>query len=158
MVMQKSADSKQLLESVINEYLKHVVKKVDTDAYYAEEYLLELGRQGFFDSKGYSKQEVIEREAMLVGKTSELCMTTGFNLWCHLASLTYIRNCGNEYLKDELLPNLENGEYLGGTGLSNPMKYYSGLDKLHLKARKNRGGHTDSDNLAPGSNLKGNQS
>ena len=156
MVMQRSIDSEQLLDSVISEYLKPVVKKVDTDAYYAEEYLLELGRKGFFDSEGYSKQEVIEREAMLVGRTSELCMTTGFNLWCHLASLTYIRNCGNQYLKDELLPKLENGECLGGTGLSNPMKYYSGLDRLHLKAEKTKGGYTISGNLASVSNLKEN--
>lgn len=156
MMTLEETDTKTLLDSLIKEHLKPVVKKVDTEAFYAEDYLLELGYKGFFNSKGCSEQEILEKEAMLVEKTSELCMTTGFNLWCHLAALTYIRNCDNEYLKRELLPCLENGECLGGTGLSNPIKYYSGLDKLHLKAERTKDGYTISGNLASVSNLKEN--
>lgn len=156
MMTLEETDTNELLDSIIKEYLKPVVKKVDTEAFYAEDYLVELGYRGFFNSKGCSEQEVLEREAMLVEKTSELCMTTGFNLWCHLAALTYIRNCNNRYLKIELLPCLERGECLGGTGLSNPMKYYSGLEKLHLKAEKSEGGYRISGHLASVSNLKEN--
>ncbi len=156
MMTLEKTDQDELLDSVIKEHLKPVVKKVDTEAFYAEAYLLALGHQGFFDSAGYTVKEVVERETMLVERTSELCMTTGFNLWCHLAALTYIRNSDNQYLKDELLPCLEKGECLGGTGLSNPMKYYSGLEKLHLKAEKAEGGYVISGNLASVSNLKEN--
>src|SRR5699024_251686 len=97
-----------LLDTIIKEHLKPVVKKVDAEAFYAEEYLLELGYNGFFNSSGHTQQETLKREAWLVEKTSEFCMTTGFNLWCHLAALTYIRKSDNQYLKENLLPRLEN--------------------------------------------------
>lgn len=49
---------------------------------------------------------------------------------------------------------LENGEMLGGTGLSNPMKYYSGLEKnLCLKARRSGSGYVLSGRLPSVSNL-----
>lgn len=156
MVTLNHTATEELLDSIIKKYLDPVVKKVDTEAFYAEEYLRELGVEGFFKSEGHPRQEVLEREMMLVRKTSESCMTTGFNLWCHLAALTYIRNCNNQYLKSELLPLLEKGECLGGTGLSNPMKYYSGLDKLHLRAEATQGGYTISGHLPSVSNLKEN--
>lgn len=156
MMTLEETDTAGQLDSIIKEHLKPVVKKVDSEAYYAEDYLLELGYKGFFKSEGYKNHEILKREAWLIEKTSRVCMTTGFNLWCHLASLTYIRNCDNQYLKDTLLPRLENGECLGGTGLSNPMKYYSGLEPLHLKAERADGGYNITGNLAAVSNLKEN--
>jgi hypothetical protein len=152
MIVEQVKD-KQLLDSIINQDLKPFVKKIDANAYYAKEYLINLGRNGFFDSEGLDYKEVLEREAWLVGKTSEYCMTTGFNLWCHLAALTYLRHTDNDYLKSELLPKLEKGESLAGTGLSNPMKYFSGMEPLHLKAERKKGGYSINGNLGAVSNL-----
>jgi hypothetical protein len=147
-------NGEQVLDKIIREQLKPLVKKVDQQAYYPEEYLQTLAENGLFTSDGHQMDEVRRRETILVERTAEACMTTAFNLWCHLASLTYWRHCDNQYLKSEILPSLESGEFFGGTGLSNPMKYYSGLEPLHLKARRGEGGYVISGSLASVSNLK----
>ncbi|OZT76652.1 acyl-CoA dehydrogenase family protein [Salinicoccus roseus] len=147
-------NGEQVLDKIIREQLKPLVKKVDQQAYYPEEYLQTLAENGLFTSDGHQMDEVRRRETILVERTAEACMTTAFNLWCHLASLTYLRHCDNQYLKSEILPSLESGEFFGGTGLSNPMKYYSGLEPLHLKARRGEGGYVISGSLASVSNLK----
>lgn len=143
----------ETLETIIAEQLKPFVRKVDEEAYYAQEYLQELGKAGFFSSQHVPIHELLEKEAKLVEETATYCMTTAFNLWCHLAALTYVRNSKNAYLQDNLLPKLENGEVLGGTGLSNPMKYYAGLEKLHLKAKRTSEGYIVSGTLPAVSNL-----
>ncbi len=139
-----------ILDELIQKQLKPFVRKIDTDAYYAEDFLKSIGKAGYLNSCNgvdYS------REVSVVEETAKICMTTAFNLWCHLASLTYIRACHNPYLKGEILPKLENGTILGATGLSNPMKYYAGLEKLHLKADKNKNGYLVNGILPSVSNL-----
>ena len=142
-----------LLENIINEELKPYVKRIDTEAYYAENYLRKLGEAGFLSSANKSKKDTIKDEMYLVEETAKICMTTAFCLWCHLAALTYVRNTKNEKLKNKLLPALESGEILAGTGLSNPMKFYAGLEKLHLSAKKVEGGYLVSGVLPSVSNL-----
>lgn len=89
----------------------------------------------------------------VVEETAKTCMTTAFCLWCHLAALTYVRHTGNKTLKNKMLASLENGEILGATGLSNPMKYYAGLEKLHMNAKPIEGGYILSGVLPSVSNL-----
>ena len=47
----------------------------------------------------------------------------------------------NEHLKREWLPAMMGGERLAGTGMSNPMKHFAGIEKLRLKATPTRGGY-----------------
>ncbi|MBT2695752.1 acyl-CoA dehydrogenase family protein [Bacillus sp. ISL-55] len=138
------------LEVLIQEQLKPFVRKIDAEAYYAEEFLKSIGKAGLLNSKAGVDYST---EVRVVEEVSKVCMTTAFNLWCHLASLTYIRNSDNSYLKEEILPQLESGQVLGGTGLSNPMKYYAGLEALHLKAAKTNKGYTVNGQLPSVSNL-----
>ena len=142
-----------LLENVINEDLKPYVKRIDAEAYYAENYLRKLGEAGFLSSENKSKKDTIMDEMYLVEETAKVCMTTAFCLWCHLAALTYVGIPKNEKLKNELLPALESGEILGGTGLSNPMKFSRDLENLHLSAKKVEGGYLVSGVLPSVSNL-----
>lgn len=138
------------LAVLIEEQLKPFVRRIDAEAYYAEEFLKSIGKAGFLNS---DTGVDFTTEVRVVEEVSKVCMTTGFNLWCHLASLTYIRNSENRYLKDEILPLLEKGQLLGGTGLSNPMKYYAGLETLHLKAAKTNEGYRVNGQLPSVSNL-----
>ncbi|MEH7884745.1 acyl-CoA dehydrogenase [Bacillus sp. JJ1609] len=139
-----------ILDELIQKQLKPFVRRIDSDAYYAEDYLRSVGKAGFLDSRNGVD---FSKEVRVVEETSKICMTTAFNLWCHLASLTYIRNSENAYLKNEILHKLEKGELLGGTGLSNPMKYYAGLEALHLKASKTNEGYIVKGQLPSVSNL-----
>ena len=89
----------------------------------------------------------------VVTETAKVCMTTAFCIWCHLAALTYLRKSKSDYLKATILPKFENGELLGATGLSNPMKFYAGLENLHLRAVKVEGGYVINGVLPAVSNL-----
>lgn len=141
------------LRNIINEKLKPYVKKIDEEAYYAEDYLFELGKQGYFDSSNKTVEETLLDELTLVKETAKVCLTTAFCLWCHLAGLVYIRNTENTGLQQKLLKQLENGTLLGATGLSNPMKYYAGLENLHLKAERVNDGYVVNGVLPAVSNL-----
>lgn len=151
--MNRGIVEKSLLENIIEEELKPYVKKIDTEAFYARNYLIRLGKAGYFKSDGKTEEEYILEEMRLVEVTSKVCMTTAFCLWCHLAGLTYVRNTKNKELKNKFLPLFENGELLAATGLSNPMKYYAGLENLHLNAEETEGGYILSGVLPAVSNL-----
>lgn len=142
-----------VLQALIDEKLKPFVKKIDEEAFYAEDFLYALGKSGFFDSSQKNEQTMLLDELMIVQETAKVCMTTAFCLWCHLAALTYIRKTGNASLRTKILPLLENGEVLGATGLSNPMKFYAGLEKLHLTAERVDGGYVVNGVLPAVSNL-----
>jgi len=146
-------DTRPIVERCIREELKPYVKKIDTEAYYPRDYLTALGRSGLIRSDEQPLAGVLLRETALVEETSSVCMTTGFNLWCHLAAVTYLRFSDNAYLRQTILPQLENGFLLGGTGLSNPMKFYAGLERLHLKATRCEQGYRIAGTLPMVSNL-----
>jgi hypothetical protein len=141
------------LEDILKEKLKPIVRQIDEHAVYPIEVLQAIGEAGYLSSTGKTLKETAAGEIDVVKQVSKYCMTTGFNLWCHLAALTYLRHTSNEELRKRLLPKLESGEVLGGTGLSNPMKYYAGLEKLHLKTTKTTGGYIISGVLPAVSNL-----
>lgn len=142
-----------MLEDLIREKLKPIVKQIDLDGFYPKEYLISLGKAGLLQSDQLNDKEMIFHRLRLVEETAKVCMTTGFTLWCHLAALTYLQKSGDQFLKETLLRSLETGQLLGGTGLSNPMKYYAGLEPLHLKAVRAKGGYVVSGQLPAVSNL-----
>ncbi|MGE7021808.1 acyl-CoA dehydrogenase family protein [Solibacillus cecembensis] len=141
------------LQQIIGKKLKPVVKKVDEQAHYAEDYILALSEAGFFNSAGKEQATILQDGAAVVRETAKVCMTTAFCIWCHLAALTYLRTSKNEHLQAMILPKLEQGELLGATGLSNPMKHYSGLEELLLTARQTAEGYMINGVLPAVSNL-----
>ena len=53
----------------------------------------------------------------------------------------YVANSDNTALKERFLEPARSGEQIGGTGLSNPMKTFFGIEKMKLKGRKVEGGY-----------------
>ncbi|RFB13632.1 acyl-CoA dehydrogenase [Bacillus sp. HNG] len=141
------------LNEIIDTQLKPFVKKIDENAYYPKEFHKKIGGLGFFSSSNLQNEFVRYREALLIQETAKHCMTSAFTLWCHLAATSTIRLSNNPYLIKELLPLLESGEVLGGTALSNALKYYSGLEDIRLQAKRVEGGYTISGSLSNVSNL-----
>lgn len=141
------------LDLLIQEHVKPIVKKIDQDALYPLSYLQYLGEKGLLQSKGKLQHELLTNDVSLIEETAKTCMTTAFNLWCHLAVSTYLRLSNRPYLQQAILPSLESGRLSGGTGLSNPMKYYAGLERLILKAKRVDGGYVISGQLPAVSNL-----
>lgn len=145
-------NKQESLTTLFDKHLKPRVREIDS-GYYPKDIVKLLGKDGYFSSKDLTLEEIVQRELQVVKQASAICMTTGFLIWCHLASLTYIRNSENEPLKNRFLTRLEQGEVLASTGLSNAMKYYGGLEKLHLKARETEEGYILSGTLPAVSNL-----
>lgn len=144
----------QSISQLIENHLKPIVKKVDEEALYAKDYLYALAHEGYFVRGNKTEEELLLDEANIIYETAKVCLTTAFCAWCHLAALTYLRKTENEFLRKTVLPKLETGDMLGATGLSNPMKYYSGLEDLHLKAEVVDGGYIVNGVLPAVSNIQ----
>lgn len=84
---------------------------------------------------------------------SEECMSTGFMMWAQAVCAWYIENSDNEHLKTEVLPKMVEGEYFGATALSNPMKYFAGIEDLKLTAEETKDGYIINGTLPWVSNL-----
>src|SRR5699024_5371426 len=141
------------LKQIITTYLVPYVEKIDQEAYYAGHYLRELGVAGFFSIEGKTKAKAMLDRIAIVQETAKVCMTTAFCVWCHLAAITYVTNSKNKYLQQHMLPNLTSGELISGTGLSNPLKAFSNLESIQLKAKKVDGGYRINGTLPAVSNL-----
>src|ERR1700719_1480688 len=137
----------EVLDEIINERLKPIIKKIDQEGFYPKDFLKAIGNSGVLNSSNKHKEDVRFREIQLIEGTAKFCMTSAFIIWCHLGAITSLRMCNNLSIKNELLPLLEKGEVLGGTGLSNALKYYAGLDTIRLKAERNQGGYAISGTL-----------
>ena len=74
-------------------------------------------------------------------------------VWCQQVCGFYLQQSGNPALMGERLTQHASGARLGGTGMSNPMKAYAGIEPLLLKATPVAGGYRVSGTLPWVSNL-----
>src|SRR3981081_4426989 len=71
----------------------------------------------------------------------EVCGSTAFMAWCQNTLAWYVTNSSNPALVARFADGVSRGRILGGTGLSNPMKTFFGIEKLKLKGRRVDGGY-----------------
>jgi alkylation response protein AidB-like acyl-CoA dehydrogenase len=69
-----------------------------------------------------------------IAQVSERSLAAGFVLWGHRTFIEYLLSSPNQALRDRLLPDLLSGRIAGATGLSNAMKFLSGLEELQIVA------------------------
>jgi alkylation response protein AidB-like acyl-CoA dehydrogenase len=121
------------------------VKAIDQNGEYPQDFMLEMGRLG-----GYAQAVTTDfggtgsgifSALRMIEKVSETCMSTGFIVWCHNACAWYLQNSENNILKDQILPQVAQGKVLAGTGLSNPMKHFAGIEKIAITAKPTAGGY-----------------
>lgn len=70
-----------------------------------------------------------------ISRISEHSMAAGFVLWGHRVFMEYLIQSPNAALRERLLPDLRAGRTAGATGLSNAMKFLSGLEELQITAQ-----------------------
>src|SRR6266436_10322341 len=70
-----------------------------------------------------------------IAAVSECSLSAGFVFWGHRTFIEYLLKSPNEALRNKLLPGLLAGGRAGATGLSNAMKFLSGIEGLQIKAR-----------------------
>jgi alkylation response protein AidB-like acyl-CoA dehydrogenase len=88
-----------------------------------------------------------------IAAVSERSLAAGLVLWGHRTYIEYILQSPNVGLRQRLLPELLDGCLAGATGLSNAMKFLSGLEELRIHARQAGEEYTLNGNLAWVTNL-----
>jgi hypothetical protein len=133
------------LQTAIAIQLAPQVADIDLKGYYPRQFMHLVGELGGFGQAvapeyggaGNGLQAAIQA----IEAISQECLCTGFIAWCQIACTWYMQNSDNAYLKQHLLPLVATGKVLGGTGLSNPMKHFAGIEKIALVAERHPGGY-----------------
>ena len=73
-----------------------------------------------------------------ISALGEVCGATAFMAWCQNTLVWYAANSDNPELLARFGDKFASGKILGGTGLSNPMKSFFGIEKLKLKGPQGR--------------------
>jgi alkylation response protein AidB-like acyl-CoA dehydrogenase len=76
-----------------------------------------------------------------IAQVSASSLAAGFVFWGHRTFLEYALQSANEALRARYLPDLLAGTIAGATGLSNAMKFLSGLEGLNIVATPSAGGY-----------------
>ena len=135
----------QSLKEAIAQKLIPDVTKIDQQGLYPESFLREIGEIGAY-AQGVSVEHGGTGRGVLsaikaIEMVSEACLSTGFMAWCHNACSWYLQNTDNSFLSEQILPQVATGQLLAGTGLSNPMKHFAGIEKIKITATPCEGGY-----------------
>jgi alkylation response protein AidB-like acyl-CoA dehydrogenase len=135
----------QSLKEAIAQKLAPDVTNIDLKGIYPEEFLRDIGGLGAY-GQGVSTEYGGTGRGVLpalkaIEIVSETCLSTGFMTWCHNACSWYLQNTDNPFLKEQILPQVATGKLLSGTGLSNPMKHFAGIEKITIIATPCEGGY-----------------
>lgn len=115
---------------------------IDEGTVYPAEVLRQFGTVGAFGSHVPQDGPADLRCAIqAMAAIGEVCGSTAFMAWCQNTLVWYAANSTNVKLAKRFGDAFSSGRVLGGTGLSNPMKSFFGIEKLKLKGRKVEGGY-----------------
>ena len=131
------------VRSVVRTQLLPLVEEIDKGLY-PERVLRALGAAGAYAThlaaEGASPNLATAIEASALA--SQACISTGFLMWCQSTLAWYLANSENASARSRYLARVADATLLGGTGLSNPMKTFFGIERMRLKGRRVAGGYT----------------
>jgi alkylation response protein AidB-like acyl-CoA dehydrogenase len=128
--------------SIARKELAPMAAAIDSGAVYPAELLRRLGDAGAWASHLPENGAADLRCAIQsIAALGEVCGATAFMAWCQNTLVWYAANSDNPKLAARFADDFATGKILGGTGLSNPMKSFFGIEKLKLKGRKVEGGY-----------------
>jgi alkylation response protein AidB-like acyl-CoA dehydrogenase len=132
------------LEAAVAKELTPQVRAIDSQGEYPRAFMHQVGALGGFGQAvptRYGGANSLKGSIQAIEAIAKECLSTGFITWCQIACTWYLQNSENEYLKQNILPSIAKGERLAGTGLSNPMKHFTGIEKIALVAERRAGGY-----------------
>lgn len=145
------------VEAVNDAKLKPYAARFDREGTYPEEAMRGFGQAGLYSGHltGFGTSNEIDMRTAIdaMAVVGETCLSTAFCVWCQDACGWYLEKSPNDSLRSKLLPEVAKGERLGGTGLSNPMKFYAGIESLRVKGKRVPGGYLVNGSLPWVSNL-----
>src|SRR3954447_5708587 len=127
---------------IAREQLAPLAAGIDDGSVYPAEVLRKLGEVGAWGSHMPHEGPADLRCAIqAMSAIGEVCGSTAFMAWCQNTLVWYAANSTNMKLAKRFGDAFSTGRVLGGTGLSNPMKSFFGIEKIKLKGRKVEGGY-----------------
>lgn len=128
---------------VTREDLAAQARKIDEERIYAQDIMHAYGKAGAYGTHigGVDAGTDLTNAIATMATTSEVCLSTGFCVWCQDTLAWYIASSDNDFLKTEVLPKVAAGTALGGTGMSNPMKAIGEIEPMRLKGVRVEGGY-----------------
>ena len=137
-----SASIADQVTAIARKELAPQASAIDEGTLYPDALLRRLGGAGAWGSHQPVNGAADLRCAIQsIAALGEVCGATAFMAWCQNTLVWYASNSGNPKLTAKFAGKFASGEILGGTGLSNPMKSFFGIEKLKLKGRKVEGGY-----------------
>jgi alkylation response protein AidB-like acyl-CoA dehydrogenase len=128
--------------SIARRDLAPLAADIDNGDLYPADLLRRLGDAGAWGSHRPKNGAADLRCAIQsISALGEVCGATAFMAWCQNTLVWYAANSSNPKLAAGFADDVATGKILGGTGLSNPMKSFFGIEKLKLKGRKADGGY-----------------
>jgi alkylation response protein AidB-like acyl-CoA dehydrogenase len=115
---------------------------IDSGSVYPAELLRRLGDAGAWGSHRPDNVGAADLRCAIqsISALGEVCGATAFMAWCQNTLVWYAVNSDNPALAS-FADDAAAGRILGGTGLSNPMKSFFGIERLKLKGRRVDGGY-----------------
>jgi len=129
-------ERRQRIRSIAESSLAPLAEAVDREGLYPRQVLEQLAGAGAFSAHLHSHGEPgdLGLSIQLIAEIARVCGSTGFLAWCQAACGLYLEESDNPDLQADPLSRHIRGEGLGGTGLSNPIKSYAGIEKQLLRA------------------------
>ena len=113
---------------------------IDAGSVYPGELLRGLGKVGAWSShvpqEGPADLRCAIQSIAVIG---EICGATAFMAWCQNTLVWYAANSTNLKLARRFGDSFSSGRVLGGTGLSNPMKSFFGIERAETEGPQGRG-------------------
>lgn len=142
---------------IVDTDLKPLTVDIDLEGLYPEAVLRKLGPLGAFryhlPSARADGAHDMPAAIQAMAEVSHECLSTGFTVWCQDTCGWYLQNATNDTVRDVWLPRVSSGEVLGGTGMSNTMKAFAGIEEFRLKGKRVDGGYVVNGSLPWVSNL-----
>ncbi len=150
----EAGDLSERVRSLVKAELAPLANAIDKGEIYPADILRKLGGIGAWAAHLPADGVADLRPAIAaMAVIGECCGATSFMAWCQNTLAWYVGNTDNAALKARLLDRVASGAMLGGTGLSNPMKSFFGIETLKLKGRRVEGGYVVRGTLPWVSNL-----
>ena len=135
-----------MLNPALLQWLEHNAQALDAGDGDPQQVLTQLAqagvlRVGISPALGGSGGHVSDAVETLAAVASH-SLAAAFVFWGQRAFIEYLLHSPNAALRERLLPALLSGELAGATGLSNAMKYLSGIEALQVRAAHTADGWT----------------
>ena len=122
----------------LREWLHTHAEQLDLSAQLAGDVLPALGDDGWLrigvpadqGGAGGDTRDAIDA----IASVAEQSLTAAFVYWGQRTFIEYLLQSTNARLRERLLPDLLAGKQAGATGLSNAMKFLSGMEQLQITA------------------------